>query len=204
MDSTVYTNEEYARAQVDLLIRRLARRFRRPFEEMREEIETYRDSHARLQGKKISLTDTFKAFGIPLEENIRWREKLYEPSQYLKPDPVLRETLGALSQEFSFALVTNNPVLIAQKTLAALDIGDLFTIIVGLDTCGVSKPHTAPFLKALESLQTPAGECIALGDRYDFDIALPLELGMGGILVDGVEDLYRLPEVLAKNVENPG
>jgi phosphoglycolate phosphatase/putative hydrolase of the HAD superfamily len=200
MDSTVYTNEAYARDQVDLLIRCLARRFRKSFEGMREEIETYRNTQFRLQGKKISLTDTFKAFGIPLEENIRWREKLYEPSRYLKPDPVLRETLGALSHEFFFALVTNNPVLVAKKTLAALDIGDFFTIIVGLDTCGVSKPHVAPFLKALEALETPAGECIALGDRYDFDIALPLELGMGGILVDGVEDLYRLPEVLAENL----
>jgi phosphoglycolate phosphatase/putative hydrolase of the HAD superfamily len=37
--------------------------------------------------------------------------------------------------------------------------------------------------------------CVSVGDRYDIDIALPLELGMGGILVDGVEDVYTLPEV---------
>jgi phosphoglycolate phosphatase/putative hydrolase of the HAD superfamily len=35
-----------------------------------------------------------------------------------------------------------------------------------------------------------------VGDRYDIDIALPLELGMGGILVDGVEDVYRLPALI--------
>jgi phosphoglycolate phosphatase/putative hydrolase of the HAD superfamily len=39
-------------------------------------------------------------------------------------------------------------------------------------------------------------QCIAIGDRYDIDIALPLELGMGGILVDGVEEVYKLPEIL--------
>ena len=39
---------------------------------------------------------------------------------------------------------------------------------------------------------------LSVGDRYDIDIALPLELGMGGILVDGVEDVYRLPEILAR------
>jgi phosphoglycolate phosphatase/putative hydrolase of the HAD superfamily len=159
---------------------------------MQGEIEAYRESRLRAQGKKISLTDTFAAFGISLEENIRWREELYEPSRYLKPDPLLRKTLKLLASAFSFALVTNNPVLVAQKTLAALDIGDLFSIIVGLDTCRVSKPHTAPFLKAVETLGVPAGECIALGDRYDFDIAPPLELGMGGILVDGAADLYCL------------
>jgi hypothetical protein len=28
------------------------------------------------------------------------------------------------------------------------------------------------------------------------DIALPLELGAGGVLVDGVADVYRLPEII--------
>jgi len=36
-------------------------------------------------------------------------------------------------------------------------------------------------------------KCVSVGDRFDIDIALPLELGMGGILVDGVEDVYKLP-----------
>ncbi|MDR2758070.1 MAG: HAD family hydrolase [Spirochaetaceae bacterium] len=197
MDSTLYTNPEYARDQIDLPIRRLARIRGRSFEDMKGEIETYRETWAQTQGEKISLTNAFKDFGISLEENIRWREELYEPSRYLKPDPVLGKTLDILASAFSFALVTNNPVLIAEKTLAALGIADFFTTIVGLDTCKVSKPHQAPFLKAMEALGLPAGECIALGDRYDFDIAPPLELGMGGILVDGVEDVYCLEEILA-------
>ncbi|MDR1107436.1 MAG: HAD family hydrolase, partial [Spirochaetaceae bacterium] len=192
-------NAEYARSQIDLPVQRLARGHGLSFEDMREKIEAYRENQAKLRGKKFSLTDTFAAFGVPLEENIRWREELYDPSRYLKPDPVLRKTLKSLASAFSFALVTNNPVSVAQKTLAALDIGDFFAVIVGLDTCGVSKPHTAPFLKAVETLGVPAGECIALGDRYDFDIAPPLELGMGGILVDGVEDVYHLAELIARN-----
>jgi phosphoglycolate phosphatase/putative hydrolase of the HAD superfamily len=35
-----------------------------------------------------------------------------------------------------------------------------------------------------------------VGDRYDIDIDLPLKLGMGGILVDGVKDVYKLPGIL--------
>jgi phosphoglycolate phosphatase/putative hydrolase of the HAD superfamily len=31
-----------------------------------------------------------------------------------------------------------------------------------------------------------------VGDRYDVDIAPALELGMGGILVEGVEEVYSL------------
>jgi phosphoglycolate phosphatase/putative hydrolase of the HAD superfamily len=198
MDSTLYTSPEYARDQIDLPVRRLARLRGHSFELMKEEIEAYRNAWAKTHGENISLTNTFKYFGISLEENIRWREELYEPSRYLKPDPVLRETLGSLASRFSFALVTNNPVSVAQRTLAVLGAAKFFTIIVGLDTCKVSKPHQAPFLKAREILGIPPEECIALGDRYDFDIAPPLELGMGGILVDGVEDVYRLKEVLTR------
>ncbi|MDR0588935.1 MAG: HAD family hydrolase [Spirochaetaceae bacterium] len=199
MDSTLYTNPEYARDQVDLLIRRLAHIRGRSFADMKGALETCRETWAHRTGEKISLTTAFTFFGISLEENIRWREELYEPSRYLKPDPVLGKTLDILASAFSFALVTNNPILVAQKTLAALGIAAFFPVIVGLDTCKVSKPHRVPFLKARESLGIPAGECIALGDRYDFDIAPPLELGMGGILVDGVEDVYCLTEVLARD-----
>ena len=31
-----------------------------------------------------------------------------------------------------------------------------------------------------------------VGDRYDMDIKLPLEMGMGGILVNGVEEVYQI------------
>jgi phosphoglycolate phosphatase/putative hydrolase of the HAD superfamily len=69
-------------------------------------------------------------------------------------------------------------------------------VVVGLDTCEVSKPHEAPFRKAAELLAVPLAACISVGDRYDIDLALPLELGMGGILVNGAEDVYLLPGTL--------
>ncbi|MDY2843829.1 MAG: hypothetical protein SOT81_07565 [Treponema sp.] len=31
-----------------------------------------------------------------------------------------------------------------------------------------------------------------MGDRYDIDIALALELGMGGVLVSGAEEVCEL------------
>jgi phosphoglycolate phosphatase/putative hydrolase of the HAD superfamily len=75
-----------------------------------------------------------------------------------------------------------------------LGVDGLFPVIVGLDTCFVSKPNDAPFRKAVELLGVAAGECVAVGDRFDIDIAVPLKLGMGGVLVDGVRDVYDLPE----------
>jgi ribonucleotide monophosphatase NagD (HAD superfamily) len=42
----------------------------------------------------------------------------------------------------------------------------------------------------------PLNEMISIGDRMAVDIELPVAYGMSGILVDGVNDVYRLPEVL--------
>ena len=50
----------------------------------------------------------------------------------------------------------------------------------------------------LAAKKTNAGveECLSVGDRFDIDLSLALEIGMGGILVDGVDDVYKFPEIL--------
>jgi phosphoglycolate phosphatase/putative hydrolase of the HAD superfamily len=141
------------------------------------------------------LGNVLAAFGISIEETIKWREELDEPERYLTADEQLRRALEQLESRFALAVVTNSPVSIATRTLAALGVEDLFRVIIGLDTCGVSKPHEQPLLRAAVLCGTGPESCVSVGDRYDIDIALPLELGMGGILVDGVKDVYQLPEV---------
>jgi len=196
MDSTLYTHPEYAQTQLDLPVMRLAALRGKSFEEMSREIADYRKNWAAAHnGQAISLGNTFTAFGISIEENIRWREELYNPEQYLSRDEKLYAAIKQLSSRFALTVVTNNPVSIAERTLAALGVAEFFCGITGLDTYYVSKPHEAPFKKAVELCKTTAEHCVSVGDRYDIDIALPLELGMGGILVDGVEDVYKLPEL---------
>jgi phosphoglycolate phosphatase/putative hydrolase of the HAD superfamily len=199
MDSTLYTHAEYAHLQLELPVKRLAKLKGKPLAEMNAEIEHYRETYAaNNEGRKISLGNVFAAFGISIAESVRWREELYEPERYLSKDEKLRITLEKLAVYFKLAVVTNNPVSIARRTLAALGAGDCFSAVVGLDTCCVSKPHKAPFLAAAELCGAPAENCLSVGDRYDMDIALPLEMGMGGILVTGVEDVYTLPQLLPR------
>ena len=50
-------------------------------------------------------------------------------------------------------------------------------------------------MKKLLNLQIPMPK-IAIGDRFDLDVQLPLQMGMGGIEVSGVEDLYDLHTLL--------
>jgi phosphoglycolate phosphatase/putative hydrolase of the HAD superfamily len=195
MDGTLYTNDEYLQGQIDGMIRRLGEVRGKSFETMRDAIEAYQDAWARDHGgRKCSLGNSLEAFGISVEESVRWREDLIEPGLYIREDRELKRTLGLLAERFSLTVITNNPVLVARKTLAALDVAEYFPseAIIGLDTCWVSKPHTAPFIKAAELLDAPPAACVSIGDRYDIDLLLPLDLGMGGILVDGVEDVYKL------------
>jgi len=198
MDSTLYTNEDYARSQIDLPIERLAGLKGKSFAEMSGEIAAYREKWSSENGgRNISLANTFAAFGVGIRESVRWRNELLNPEQYLGEDSRLRSVLENLEERFILALVTNNPVAIATRTLDVLGVDDLFHAIIGLDTCGVSKPHEEPFMRAAILCGSVPETCLSVGDRYDIDIALPLELGMGGILVDGVEDVYELPRLLA-------
>lgn len=198
MDATLYTHHEYAELQNEVLVRRLADLRGKRCEEMRTEIEAYRsDWSAANGGRKLSLGNAMAAFGISIAEGIRWREELIRPEDFIRRDEKLRSSLRELAARAGLAVVTNNPVSVARRTLAVLGVEDLFDAQVGLDTFAVSKPHAPSFLKAAADLGSPPGECVAVGDRYDIDIALPLELGMGGILVSGAEDVYLLPEALA-------
>ena len=197
MDQTLYTNDEYSRTQTDLPVARLAKIRGKTFDQMYGEVEEYRKKWAcDHDGKSISLGSTLQAFGISTEENIRWRKELYRPEDYLTVDEKLRTALEALSSRFILAVVTNNPVSVAVRTLSTLGVHDLLQKIAGLDTCCLSKPNREILLKTAELCGVSVDQCISVGDRYDIDIALPLEMGMGGILVDGVEDVYKLPEIL--------
>jgi phosphoglycolate phosphatase/putative hydrolase of the HAD superfamily len=197
MDSTLYTNEAYQQFQIDVIIERLAKIKNLSFDEMNAQIKSYRDDWAKNHdGKKTSLGNACAAFGISIEESARWREELYHPEDFLSEDVRLQETIKLLMPKFSLSIVTNNSVGVAKKTLAVLGIESFFHHVIGLDTTGFSKPHEEPFLRAAREMKLNPENCISVGDRYDIDLAIPLNLGMGGILVTGAEDVYELPKLL--------
>ena len=199
VDSTLYTNPEYAGSQIDLPIEKLARMRGITFKQMNDEMDQYRDNWKKEHnGQGISHGNIFKAFGVSISESVKWREELCVPERYLSKDPRLRSTLELLGSRFTLGVVTNNPISVAHRTLSVLGVDDMFSALIGLDTCGVSKPHVDILTRAAALCGASFDSCVSVGDRYEIDIALPLKLGMGGILVDGVEDVYKLPELLVK------
>ena len=195
IDSTLYTNQAYAFEQVDCQVRQFAKERGITADEARRMVADYRKKFAvEHNGSKVSLGNTLLAFGMPIEQSVQWRRELLEPADFLGRDEQLIETLKILQAKYKLICVTNNPILPARKTLEAIGVSEFFPDIVGLDTCLKSKPALEPFQTAVERLGDgiKAENCLAVGDRYDMDIALPLEMGMGGILVSGVEEVYQI------------
>ena len=197
IDSTLYTNAAYAFEQVDCQVRRFASIRGITNDQARKMVADYRKKYAAENGgKKVSLSNTLRSFGVSIEQSVQWRRELIEPADFLGPDKKLQEALAALSARYKLLCVTNNPILPAQKTLDALGVADLIEVLVGLDTCNLSKPAKEPFERAANEAGVPFDKIVSVGDRYDLDLAPALELGMGGVLVRGVEDVYKLPELI--------
>lgn len=197
IDSTLYTNAEYAFEQVDVQIRHFAKLRGISANDARKLISDYRDTWAKNHnGEKISLGNTLCAFGVPIAQSIEWRKNLIKPEDFLCKDEKLIQTLTTLAPHFKMIAVTNNPVLPATKTLQTLGVDKFFLRVIGLDTCGVSKPAKEPYLLASKIANVEPCECVSIGDRFDIDLKVPISLGMGAILVSSVQDVYTLPSII--------
>ncbi len=203
LDNTLYTHSPYAAFQESVLVERLAKELGEEVEATRTRIEGLRAERLAAGLGKTSLGNLFASLGFDIETSVRWREEHIEPRDWLRPDPRLDEALAALATSYALALLTNNPRSVGEKSLEALGVGSRFGAVVGLDDTMISKPASEPFARAALALGIGPELCISIGDRYDVDIAPALELGMGGILVDGVEDVYALPRLLAKAAAKP-
>ena len=196
IDGTLYDNAAYLASHRQSLLERLAMELRRSYDDVRHEVREVQDRLGAELGRRPSLAITFLEFGVTMEQNVAWRSKLLKPERYLSRDPRVAEVLSELAGRFRLAALTNNPGDVARRTLSCLGIPEVFADIVALDDTMASKPDPEPFRAGLAALGLPAGQVVMIGDRYDVDIAPAVELGMRAVLVDGVEDVYALPEIL--------
>ena len=200
IDRTLYDHDEYAEEQIASQYRRAAEAWGVSQAEAAKRVRAWREEYARKNGgRHQSLGNTLAGLGVPIETSVRWRAQSIAPEDYLRRDPRLVAALGELAAHVTLVAVTNNPVSVGQATLHVLGVDELVADVVGLDTTGRSKPDPEPFREAIRRLGVPPGSIISVGDRYDVDIAPALSLGMGGVQVDGVTDVHRLPELLRKH-----
>ncbi len=197
IDNTLYSDDRYVKSQIDHLIEQFAAWKRMEVEDAGKLIEAEQRRYAALNGgKKTSLGNTMLKLGVSIEENARWRDELFDPEEFLEPEGRIQETVRNLSSRYALAAVTNNTAGIGRRTLRTLGLETLIPVVVGLDTCYVSKPAAGPYRAALTMLHTEAHRAVSIGDRFSVDIETPLSMGMGGVLIENLSDVYELPGVL--------
>jgi len=201
MDSTLYENPDYAADQLDSQIRVLALRWQRNVDTLRKEVyrrqAEWTSSHG---GRKPSFGNLLlDSYGISIEESVKLREEAIEPERWLGRDEKLVSVFQRIRPDIEKVLLTNNPSSIARRSLRILGVDNFFSKVVGLDTTLVSKPHAKAFIMALDKLGVGPQYVLSIGDRWEVDIEPALALGMGGILVESIEDTYCLADFLAKS-----
>ncbi len=197
IDGTLYTDAAYGAHQMDILVAELARIRGVTVAEASAEVGRARERLSAAEGRTTSLGNAMAALGVDLPTSVAWRERLIEPEAFLKPDPLLDGALARLTEAgIALVAVTNNPRSTGLRSLAALSVAGRFKAVVGLDDTMKSKPAREPYELAAKLAGAAWERCVSVGDRYDVDLALPLSMGMGAVLVRGVEDVYGLPEAL--------
>lgn len=196
MDGTLYTDDAYIRHQNDVMVGQLAKIKSWTIAQAVEEVENLRQQFTeRNNGRKPALGTVITELGIPMAVGIEWRTSFIKPENFLKANLRLTETIKGLAAKYRLAIITNNTVAIATRTLSILEILEFFPVIIGLDSTGAVKPDPKAFRMAGESLGCIFSKIVSIGDRMAIDIEPALSLGMGGVLVDGVEDVYTLPSL---------
>jgi len=128
-----------------------------------------------------------------------------DKTEYLRPDPKLRNMFEVALRTFSHIIVTNTSGRGTTHTLEVLGLRpQIFQGIVTADDVLRSKPDVEPYLKALEMTGSPAHQHVSIGDREKVDILPAKSLGMKTIFVWGtsneadasVPTVYDVPTVL--------
>ncbi len=194
MDGSLYSNPAYLKWQESSQVARLADRLGIEVPEAAGMLGAAREARRAAGLPATSMANIFKGFGIEMADIIRWREEDIRPSEWLVPDSGLEIARKELSRHHRLSLLTNNPRKVGVASLDVLGIAAHFSTVVGLDDTGESKPSVMPFRRVCGDMGLDPRLCISIGDRKDVDIEPALAVGMGGVLVAGVEEIYGLPE----------
>ena len=196
IDLTLYRHQEYYDSQGHMMVEKYALTRNQSLSETLEQFAKLRAELGSAE-KLASYTLALETLGIPVEEQSNWKNELFKPEDYLQRDEELVTALKRLSESFSLFAFTNNTREVAARTLAVLGVEEFFEEIWGSADIGEPKPTIKPYNMIAERLGIAMHSIAAVGDRYQVDLAKPVEHGAAGILVESMADVYALPELLA-------
>jgi len=125
----------------------------------------------------------------------------------IKPHKNTKETLYFL-KDYKLAAITEDSKETTIKKLKSTELHDYFDLIITSDDDDINnmKPHKNYFTKVFREFNVKPQECIAIGDNYKKDLAIPKKLGCTTISFGNdkhthyqIKDLKELLEII-KNI----
>lgn len=196
MDGTLYESGALDAQYVEAVDGYIAERLGLSRKEARERFNAKRVELQERLGHTPTTTGTMAALGFDLDEWIGWRDARLRPEDALDRDEPLRSFLQELRARYILAVVTNNSMEMARRTLAAIGIEDLFPHVFTIQDMGLIKPDPEIYRRAAEAIGVPPEQCLSIGDRPPIDLEPAAAAGMQTFLAAGPRDIYKLREML--------
>ena len=197
LDGTLYVSDEVGREIDASAMRHVAAVRGISAGEARLLIGETREKIAARTGWTASLSHACLELGIDLRELHRHFEAEIEPEHFLTRDERVVELLRRLGERFDLHIYTNNNRVLASRIMGALGIAGCFRRIFTIEDSWRPKPDREVLEAIFRDIGREPPQCLFVGDRYDIDLRLPLELGCRVFHTRTVDELLTIETILA-------
>jgi putative hydrolase of the HAD superfamily len=180
LDDTIYPLERFVLSGFDAVATHLQRLFNVPQEPARTALrQAFYSGH---RGKELQVC--LRQFGLPeaLAPSLVQVIRAHQPALDLPASAA--HALSAMATTWRIGIVTNGPIDIQSRKVAALGLSDFVDEIVFADG-ERAKPAAAPFLEVTRRLRVPLRRSIFVGNDPVCDVYGAWRLGMKTIHVAG-------------------
>ena len=121
---------------------------------------------------------------------------LLHPETVLKPDCRVTALLTALAERYNLYLYTNNNRALTDRILRTIELSALFEKIFTIEDFWQPKPDRDVLKHIFSTINRNPDECLFVGDRYDVDLKLAVEMGSTPFLATDIQALMGLKMLL--------
>ena len=158
--------------------------------ETRKRLSCEKDQEATLSMVCIELGGSVAGFHAAVTP-------LLHPEKDLKPDCRITTLLTVLAERFDLYLYTNNNRSLTDRILRTIELSEMFEKIFTIEDFWRPKPDRKVLNNIFSTIRKNPEECLFVGDRYDVDLKLAVEMGCTPFLVTDIQDLMGLETFLS-------
>jgi len=160
-------------------------------------IRETRERIAARTGRTASLSHACLELGIDLRELHRHFAAEIVPEPYLQRDERVVDLLQRLGKRYELHIYTNNNRHLALRIMETLGIAACFRRVFTIEDSWRPKPDRELLEEIFREIGQKPPQCLFVGDRYDIDLRLPLELGCRAFHTRTVDELLTIETILA-------